>query len=112
MDETNVTTNKAIKTYRVKKIFWSPCSKRIAVIYQTTGNSNQIKTAPFVHLLAFDFGSCYRLGFLTHPHGTYPINIIFRNHFNNGALMAICWNNAVISQHHLCFNTKTNYYQH
>ena len=56
-------------------------------MYQT---QSTFETARFVHLLAYDFGSCYRLGFITHPHGTYPINITFRNHFNSGALMAVC----------------------
>ena len=109
------TGNVEKESYLVKDIKWSPCNKRIAIIYEKCYESDDglLLTSgifgEFVSLLAYEFGSVYRLGFISHPHKTYPLGVDFRNHFKDGALMAICWSNGIISQHHLCFNTSHRY---
>ena len=89
--------------YNVHSIKWSSCDRRIAVIYKKD-NGESTEVAKFVGLWAYDFSSVYRLGFVSHPHETFPLDVTFRNQFNSGALLAILWNNGIISQHHLCFN--------
>ena len=93
-------------SFYVKSIKWSPCDRRIGILYYFKDSKGNEINANFASIWAYDFSTTYRLGFITHPHTVNPLQITFRNHFKFGALIAICWSNAFISQHHLCFGTK------
>ena len=97
-------------SYSVRDIKWSPCGRRIAVLYdEKIRNRTGTEMANFVSLWAYDFSTPYRIGFIIHPQGNVPLDVTFRRHFDAGALMAIMWDNGHITQHHLCFNLNKSY---
>eukprot|EP00485_Elphidium_margaritaceum_P013355 CAMPEP_0202730204 /NCGR_PEP_ID=MMETSP1385-20130828/186521_1 /ASSEMBLY_ACC=CAM_ASM_000861 /TAXON_ID=933848 /ORGANISM="Elphidium margaritaceum" /LENGTH=372 /DNA_ID=CAMNT_0049396477 /DNA_START=529 /DNA_END=1647 /DNA_ORIENTATION=+ len=101
------------RLFLVRDIEWSPCDRRLAVLYDEYEHGERKQSrAPgsFVSVLAFEFGFCNRLGFITQPRASHPLQVRFRKHVSDGALMAICWNNGVIAQYHLCYDTTMRAY--